>query len=144
MFRYRLRPLLILVAVAPVLLAAVWYCGGFGEYFSEFSARHSDTDIRAQLLKHTPPGTRAEDVIKFALNNDPSGEHVSAYWNYFLYERPTRANEFLPYPNQREIKTVISTRSVHFLMAEIVTATWHFDEKDHLTDITIDRATMGP
>src|SRR5262245_2753208 len=98
MIRYRLRTLLILVAIAPVVLAVAWYWWHGGD----FGPHRSDADIRARLLQYTPLKTKAEDVLRFVLKDYRRRQYVQTYWNYFHYVQPS-ADPHRIHPNKREI-----------------------------------------
>jgi hypothetical protein len=55
--RYRVRTLLIVVAIIPLIIAAAWYWLGFGNEIYRRTLR-ADSVIREELLAATPPGRR--------------------------------------------------------------------------------------
>jgi hypothetical protein len=128
MYLYNLRTLLISVAVIPPMIAAVWYLLGYGNETYRRSLR-ADSVIRDELLAATPPGTPASKVIAYA-NRELEYGPSDSYSDSFLAGKPgTRS-------------ATVGLRAVHFAATEYVTATWHFDANNRLTDISIARRTV--
>ena len=63
--RFTLRRLLLVAAILPPIIAAVWYWFDFGKV-------HVGSDekaVRQKLLAYTPPGTSAMEVMRFVVND---------------------------------------------------------------------------
>src|SRR4051794_2539267 len=95
--------------------------------------RHEKTDaeFRSELLDKTPLGTRAPHVLSFVHELQLHGPQVAGY------RPPVDATP------DRTIAAIVKIHSVGFVAQEHVKATWHFDESDRLSDITIERYTIG-
>ncbi|QDU29236.1 hypothetical protein ETAA8_43430 [Anatilimnocola aggregata] len=126
--RFKLSKLLAVTTFMPVIIAAAFYLGGCNQVVH---SGQSDQLIRRRLLTGTPRGTSAKDVLAFIAKNfnDGAGSQVL----------PSLA------PNeQRTIEAVVARGSAGYMLAELVTATWHFDDQDRVTYILISRSHYGP
>lgn len=141
--RYRLRTLLILLAIVPLVLAGGWYFGGCGKVgVSRYS---QDAAIRRKLLAHTPPGASATDVISFVFNSLRHEEPVDCYSDYLrAFESSTGRSVPAVPTGTKTIQVIVTEWPADFMLSELVIAVWHFDGRDRARDITIERRTMGP
>jgi hypothetical protein len=141
--RYRLRTLLLMAALIPPAIAAAWYFGGCGKVgVSRYS---QNAAIRSKLLAHTPPGTSAVDVLSFVITSLRHQEPVDCYFEYLqAYEASTAQSAPVVPTNSKTIEVIVTEWPAAWMMSELVIATWHFDDKNRVSDITIQRRTTGP
>jgi hypothetical protein len=144
MRRFSLRSMLIIAAVLPPVIAGVWYWGQFGKVH----AGSQEKAARAKLLAYTPAGTSAKNVLGFVIKDlyRPGAGQGNAYFQYLQdYEASNgRAKLNLTPTDDRTIEVIVSSTFGGFLMADEVKATWHFDRKDRLIDITTSSYSIGP
>jgi hypothetical protein len=147
-FTFTLRRLLLTAAIVPPLIAAVWYCFDLGRVH----AGSDENKARTKLLAYTPPGTSAQDVLKFVADDlhHAGGGQGSAYYRYLQNYRASTGKDvnLTPTENQttgeRTIEVIVSSMPAGFMMAHEVTAIWHFDRQDRLIDITTNSYGIGP
>ena len=142
--RFRLRTLLIAVAVVPALVSLGWYVLGFGNETYRRALR-ADSTIRDELLSATPRGTSAQKVLSYVVNELAHEEPADGYYEWVrAYDASTgRVSSIVP-TDDRTIEVIVGERSAGFMMVELVSATWHFDGNDLVSDITVERYTFGP
>jgi len=141
--RYRLRTLLIVLAVGPLIIAAAWYLLGFGNETYRRTLR-ADSAIRNELLAKTPVGTPASKVLAYVVNEVAHEGEVSAYYNWARAHEASTGTFSVNRTDDRTIEAIVGERSVLPLLVEDVTATWHFDDNDRVSDITVERNGYGP
>ena len=141
--RYRLRTIIVLAAI-PLLGAAAWYV--MAKDRVTISSWSTDDSIRRTLLEHTPVGSSPRTVIAFIHDSLSPKGHIEADSVYLDdYENATgKKIKAVPWTRKRFIRAVVAERPRGFLVTEEVTAKWHFDQNDRLTDISIDRHGLGP
>jgi len=146
MRRFSLRSILLVAAILPPLLAAVWYWFDFGKVHAGGEGKAA----RKMLLAHTPPGSSPDTVLDFVVNKLHRNGQGDAYYKYLrAYEASTgkmdnqlTAADLITAP--RTISVVVSSRPSSFMIAHEVSATWHFDDQDRLVDITTMEYGIGP
>ena len=142
----RLAILLAIVLPLPLPIRPVW-----DWYWSDSGKVHvgSQADAaREKLLKHTPPGTSASEVLEFVVNDLDSFRHggSSAYYVYLMeYEASHgRRPDDLGPSDDRTIEVVVSSRTAGLLMSKRLKAIWHFDGQNRLEDVTTSEYGLGP
>jgi len=145
--RFTLRQLLLTAAVFPPLIAAVWYCFDLGRVHTG----SEENAVRKKLLTYTPPGASAMQVLAFVVNDLHRSGQGNAYHQYLEdYRASTGRDDDLQltptgdeFTGERTIEVVVSSRPSGLVTHE-VSATWHFDAQDRLTDITTRSYGIGP
>ena len=141
--RYRLRTLLIVLAVAPLIIASAWYLLGFGNETYRLT-RKADSAIRDELLAKTPVGSPAAKVLSYVVNELAHEAPINGFYDW-VRAHEVSAGEFSVVPTlDRNIKAIVGMRSSGFMMTEYVKATWHFDSNHQVSDITVERYALGP
>jgi len=105
----------------------------------------SNSEIRQKLFVQTPKGTSGVDVLSFVVGTLKPRDRVNAYFRYVDAIEASTGNRPPVVPTtQRTIRVVLEERSSGLLTSKLVIALWNFDDSDRVTDITIERQTMGP
>jgi len=140
--RFALGRLLLIAAILPPVIAALWYLGGVGKIHSGSEEKAA----REKLLTYTPPGSSPKEVLSFVVNDLYRAGQVNAYHEYLRdYEASTgtQVNNITP-TDYRTVEVIVSSWPDGLLSAHEVSATWHFDREDQLTDITTNSYSIGP
>lgn len=126
-----------MIVVLGVLCGAAWLDGCE-------DPETADAKLREELLAKTPRGTSAPDVLAFVADLElPKRAQCTGYGQWVRnYEASTGRRTSLIPADDRTIEAMVKIEKV-VLGDDIVKAIWHFDESDRLTDITIDRYTIG-
>lgn len=141
--QFRLRTLLIVVAITPLICAAAWYLFGFGSDTYRRTLR-ADSANREELLAATPPGTPALKVLSYVVH-DLGHEGAQGNWEWKrAYDASTGQRCDVTPIDERTVVATVGKRTVGPLEVENVDATWHFDDNDQVSDITVERYTFGP
>ena len=129
-----------MAAVAPLLIAGICYVAGCNSL-----ANQKDHVIQSKFIKLTPPGTTAVDAISKILASVQFDGGSAADADFLIaHEAATGKRAPLTPTDDRNIELVVGRRSAGFMLEEIVIATWHFDDQDRVTGISITRRTYGP
>jgi len=138
--------LLLSAAILPPLIAIAFVRGEdkSGGRF-RIDGASSDEEIRRKLLERTPPGTSGADALSFVIDTLQPLRNVTAYSGYIReYKRPKPKKPEVFRTDSRIIFACVAERPVSLLSSERVEARWHFNDNDQLTDITVERMTIGP
>jgi len=140
--------LLFALAALPTLIAGALdrddSQGKSGERITINSAS-PDQEIRSKLLEGAPLGTDAVDVLSFVVDKLQPARPINAYSKYVrAYKESKGRDSGAMRITSRFIAVIVAERPVSLLSSERVWAKWHFDDKDRLTDITIERVAIGP
>jgi hypothetical protein len=125
-----------------ILLAAIVPLSGQGKTSPLIiDLRAHRDEIRTALLRYTPPGTKAKDVVAFIGKQFSQDDDIAA-----LKPLPAK-NKTLP-AAEKVIRVYLGHYYDHpelvfysapLLMQREVSAQWWFDREDRLIDITVDK-----
>jgi hypothetical protein len=108
------------------------------------ASTNPDSLIRDGLLVSTPKGTSGPDALAAFLRARKHKDRVDAYSGYVeAVEISTTQRLPVISSTQRTIRAVLSERPIGFALSKLTIATWHFDERDRLIDITVETLTIG-
>jgi len=107
---------------------------------------HSSNErIRTRLLSHTPTGTNGTNALAFVVERLC---HGSPLWAYPAYVDGLEAvaGHRLPVgrDTHRYVRVVLGEYPAGIFFSTLVTAEWQFDTADKLTNIVVERHTIGP
>jgi hypothetical protein len=136
--------LLIAAVLSPSIASAVEPDGEVKERV-RFFGFIPDEDIRQKLLTHTPPGCSPGTVLSFVQDSLRPKRIISAYSDYLTDYENAAGKQIRAVPiTGRSVSAVVSEYPVGIFVSTQVRARWQFDENHHLTDIVVDRRSMGP
>jgi hypothetical protein len=130
---------------ACILLFAAVLLSGCSFNKVHLSKSSSDETIRSKLFTHTPLGSSGTNVLKFAIENFPHKD-IDAYYQYVDGLQATEGHR-LPVVRTAGNKMIHVNLGSYpvgpYLFSRYVIVRWDFDEENVLTNIVVERHTIG-